>query len=651
MELNGFNSDDYIYLELNNDLKNENVEISKGTILRFKRSEFDIFSRLMYQGFSNNLEFVKKEKLNDDDILPTQVYEKIYFKADGTAEVCLWPKERYCFNEWVREHLFTNSDIKFSFTGPSGPIKDLNYDAINRGCKKTLPDKDKLPMIEIGDENVDLIFSYKEGEELDFKNLGVMSFLIDHEMGSLLLNSRALVADEKLKYFEADFKNAFHASDGIFDDGYCIFRYYKINDDIKVEDTISLPYIHLHDCSFDEEGYLRYVYLETFSSMDFRRLDEEFIHEFATEVPLQEAKTMHEERLKKKKAEKDAQMAEWMEKEKKKQEELNNLYQERKFDENIFPGANGNFVQNVGLKRADDKKSLEEIREFYKKLKSINPDVLSKMYFYGGTIPYVLTDAPSSRDFSDVDIFVPISEMSRVREELNEIPSFEVYFDSKKLTEEYHFTSRVKNNELIENNSITDTLELLASLNSDDTVLDENGCTPLENFFMERRNENQVFQDYGLKGSLFGVNISIFPLYQYDGDLMAKSFNISDVYKYLLAVRVMNKTSLEGFAKNVKVFDSNINILPLEYTIISKESAINSAYIKREEKDAIDIDYIMKHKEELGINDEYIEYIRQNYPNYSIAIAYYLADAGVKKISGEYYKELMLMRKGELALS
>lgn len=299
----------------------------------------------------------------------------------------------------------------------------------------------------------------------------------------------------------------------------------------------------------------------------------------------------------------------------------------------------------------ENKKSLEDIKTFYKSLKSIDHDVLNKMYFYSGTIPYVLTSAEESRDFGDVDIFVPISEMARVREELNKIPSFEIYFDSKDLTSKYNFTSRVDNNEIAKSDSLENILELITSLQSDDNIIDENGQTPLENFFTGRKRKKQVLQDYGLKGSLFGVNISIFPVYQYKDDLMAKSFNISDVYEYLLAVRVMNKTSLDSFAKNVKVFDNNINILPLEYTILSKESAINSGYTKREEKDAIDIDYIMSHKEELGIRDEYIEYLRQYYLDYSIAVAYNLNGEVVEKISGEQYKEYMLMNKGKVTLS
>lgn len=649
MELNGFNSDDYIYLEMNNDLHNKHFDLNKGTVLRYKRSEFDVFSRLMSQGFYDNLEFVQKEKLKDDDVLPTQVYEKIYFKEDGEAYVCLWPKERYCFNEWVRDHLFTNSDFKFSLFGPPSSKRDLNYAAINQGCKKMLPDKDRLPMIEIGKKNIDLIFSYKKGEELDFNDPGVASFLMDRDMVALLLNSHAIVGDEKLKYFEEDFKNAFHASDGISSDDNCIFRYYKINDDINVKNQYQLPYIHLNESSFDDKGYLRYVYLETFSSMDFERQEEEIIREFATEVGIDEAKKMHTERLREKKRHDEEEMAEWIKEREEGERKPDEAYQEKKYDENIFPGVNGNFIHNDGHKD-ENKKSLEEIKEFYKNLKQINPDVLNKMYFYGGTIPYMLTSAESSRDFGDIDIFVPISEMTCVREELSKIPSFKIYFDSKDLTRKYHFNSEVESKELEKKDSLDDTIDFLAALQSDDNIVDENGQTALENYFT-RGNKTKVLQDFGLKGSLFGVNISIFPVYQYKNDLMAKSFNISDVYEYLLAVRVMNKTSLNNFAKNVNIYDNNINILPLEYTILSKESAIKSGYIKREEKDAIDILYIMKHKDELGISDAYIETIRENYPDYSIAIAYYLNGFRVEKMSGEKYKEYMLMNKGKMSLS
>ena len=38
MVLNGFNSDDYIYLQLNNNLEKQKLGYKKGQILRFKKS-------------------------------------------------------------------------------------------------------------------------------------------------------------------------------------------------------------------------------------------------------------------------------------------------------------------------------------------------------------------------------------------------------------------------------------------------------------------------------------------------------------------------------------------------------------------------------------------------------------------------------------
>jgi len=48
-------------------------------------------------------------------------------------------------------------------------------------------------------------------------------------------------------------------------------------------------------------------------------------------------------------------------------------------------------------------------------------------------------------------------------------------------------------------------------------------------------------------------NISVFPIYNYENNLMAKSFNIRDMYQFLLGVRVMNNTKLGDFARSVNL--------------------------------------------------------------------------------------------------
>ena len=127
---------------------------------------------------------------------------------------------------------------------------------------------------------------------------------------------------------------------------------------------------------------------------------------------------------------------------------------------------------------------------------------------------------------------------------------------------------------------------------------------------------------------------------------MAKSFNINDKNRFLLGVRVLNNENIENFVKNVEVYDCAFKILPLEYTLVSKKSAVNENYSFRSEKDKEDLEYILSHKEKLGITDEKIQEILSKYPNYSISIAYKVNDnATTTTMSGETYKELVLTNR------
>ncbi|MDE6141045.1 MAG: hypothetical protein K2G03_00435, partial [Bacilli bacterium] len=360
----------------------------------------------------------------------------------------------------------------------------------------------------------------------------------------------------------------------------------------------------------------------------------------AKEIPLEEAKKIHEERLKREEEAFQKEMKEFHEREEKHARELESAYEEKKDDVKIFPGAGGEFAQNYepslnhNDKEKNKKYTLAEIKEFYSKLKDINQSILDYMYFYGGTIPYLLTDANTSREFGDVDIFVPIEAMRYVREELQRQPSFEVDFDSIDVTSRVSLTSRIPGEEKDDTLGLA-VLGALMGICDDET---------LDNMFNNR--PKGTLQDFGLKGKLFGIKISIFPIYQYGGDLMAKSFNITDMYEYLLAVRVMNNTEVKGFAKNVQICGNNLHILPIEYVIISKESAIDHDFKKRIEKDKEDLAYIGEHHDELAIDDELKEKLKENYPDYSIAMAYFVGPKGVEKIGGEKYKDLMLMNSG-----
>lgn len=320
MEVNEFNSDNYIYLKLNNDFESKNYDLKKGRILRFLRSNLEdkVYSRLISQGISEGLQYNRKKEVLDADILPHQVNNSISFKENTRASLILWPHERYCLNDWMMEHLTNSEEFERDFSrGFYGKCKDINLDAIKRGCIEALPDKNRLPMIEVGKDNVELIFNFKKGEELDFQDPGVMSLLIDHEMGGLLSNSSVIEGKEKDELFISDFQNAFFDSDGISDDDdHCIYHYYKVNDDIKAKSFTDFPYIYVNVASYDTEGFINYIYMETFSRMDFSRYWEETIKEFAQEVPLEDAKIMHRERLRLEKIKEEEQMKEWEKEEK-----------------------------------------------------------------------------------------------------------------------------------------------------------------------------------------------------------------------------------------------------------------------------------------------------------------------------------------------
>lgn len=643
MELNGLNSDDYIYLRLNEDIENDAYKEKKGNTIGFTRRylESAIYSSIYYQGIDDILEITRKDEIKDTDILPTQVNESMVVKEDKVVDIRLFPNRSYVLNDWLISHL-TNDSTIYDFNDGSIQITDFNMRHIEKECSESLPKTSKYPMITTGDDEVRLKITFKEGESLDFTNPGVMSLLYDPNEIALLASSEVILDEEKEECFKQDFQNAFFANNGHLCSSEELFRYYRINDDVNVSFLGDLGTYDPTVVEKDEDDNLRIVYLnlDSYDDKQFKREAIVALNKVATEIPLEEAKKIHEARLIREKEEYDEMMREFHEKEEKHERELEEAYKNNKDNSEIFPGAGGHFVQTYKdpyqEKKEPKRYTLAEIKEFFNKLKDINKNVLDYMYFYGGTIPYMLTNADTSRDFGDVDIFVPIEAMRSVREELQHQPSFEVDFDSINVTSRVNLTSHIPTEEKDDTTGLG-ILFALMNPNADDETLSE----------LFNHNSNRCLQDFGLKGKLFGVNISIFPIYQYNNDLMAKSFNITDMYEYLLAVRVMNNTEVKDFAKNVQICGNNLKVLPTEYVIISKESAIEQGYQKRAEKDKEDLAYIQKHKEELAIDDEFKEQLKEKYPDYSIAMAYFVGPSGVEQISGEKYKDLMLLNQGK----
>ncbi len=311
-------------------------------------------------------------------------------------------------------------------------------------------------------------------------------------------------------------------------------------------------------------------------------------------------------------------------------------YEENMSDANYFPGAVGNFNQVI-LPNKEKLYDLKSIKEFYKalqKLKEKHPDILKEMIFYGGTVPYILLNKKgNTRKFGDVDIFVPIDKMQNIRCALYSLTDFSMNFDSQYLTEKSNF------------------------------IVGKRASTPL--FYgegMEAYREYEkaisrwereqraktIYQDFGFKGNLFGVNISVFPIYGYglndNLSLCAKSFRVDPNFEsdnYLLSTVVANKINVPSFYEYGKVYNNLIKYAPLEYTVASKMNAIQNGYKLRKETDEEDLKFIERNKEKLGINDDTINFYLENIPEYGIVKVFRVKkNYEIQRYNPESYKDM-----------
>ena len=235
MELNGLNSDDYIYLRLNKDLENATYKEKKGTTIGFTRAylESAIYSSIYYQGIDDILKITRKDDIKDTDVLPLQVNESMVVKEDKVIEISLFPNRSYVLNDWLISHL-TNDDTIYDYNEGKIKITDFNMKHIEKECSKNLPTDSKYPMITTKDNQVRLKITFKEGEILDFTDPGVMSLLYDPNEIALLASSEAILGEEKEECFKNDFQNTFFAKNRHLCSSEGLFRYYRINDDVNV---------------------------------------------------------------------------------------------------------------------------------------------------------------------------------------------------------------------------------------------------------------------------------------------------------------------------------------------------------------------------------------------------------------------------------
>lgn len=659
-----FKREDYIYLRyLEDDFENHK---KKGDIIRYTKEQLidNLVNRqfgYLFRQFEDKVEFVKNNDALEDDVMYDKVYKSIKVTEDINSEICLWEGDYLYLDEWFYNHLF-----EFSIPVIENITKEYLPDSNN--TNKLVKLKDGSPYV-----NGNIRMHFKKGELLDFSNPSVAVLLYNPSYLELFSKTELITGEEKQTLFEKNFK------DTIFEveKKYCTFhnerkceqRIYKIKDKYRFKEAKDLNcllerfYISTYNDNEiirDKEGYITHiVYSFKPDDNNFERLyEEESIEKIAERLSAEEALVVYQEECERiidedrKHWEQIAK--EEKEREQKERKQIKKAYESQKNNADIFPGTHGEFKHSDRLNESNGKYTLEQIKEFFKKLSKLNPEIVKHMCIYGGTIPYLLTNPNNCREFGDIDIFIPIQYMDKLRKMFAEEDSFYINCDSKEFTEFCMLTTKIPKEDpksivVREEQDGIDIQDLYDSFVSFMTpsynkkyFVDEEGIvhSPIYYHKEEELPYYKVLQDFGFKGSLFGINISVFPMYEYKDNLMAKSFNANNEKQYLLGVKIMNDTKIDKFIKNINICGTNLKMMPLEYTLVSKEGAIKDKYYKRYEKDQEDIKYILEHKDELGIDDELLEEIRKKYPDYSVSIAYTVTDP-VQIVDGNTYKKLL----------
>lgn len=327
----------------------------------------------------------------------------------------------------------------------------------------------------------------------------------------------------------------------------------------------------------------------------------------------------------------------------KKEETKAKIYEANKNNPEYFPGVRGNYKQVLleeGRKVIPEKEySLAQIKNFYHTLLSfagLSNEVKSSIIFYGGTIPYILcNESGNTRKFGDVDIFMPVSMMQRFRYELRQ--ELDYIYDSIELTRRIGLTAkgfRIKS-PLLWWDEESESYEQFER---------RRGLAEIE------AGKNAIYQDYGFNAILFGINISVFPLYDWtfeDGNIgvCAKSFRLSKEkgdWNFLLNTIVSKGITIDDFYNEVCILGYNAKATKTEYTIASKRNAVKFGYVLRKETDEADLRYIETHSSELGIDESQVEFFMKNIPDYGVSHVYRITRSGdANEMSSEAYKHVV----------
>lgn len=231
--------------------------------------------------------------------------------------------------------------------------------------------------------------------------------------------------------------------------------------------------------------------------------------------------------------------------------------------------------------------TFKEIKSFYDKISLFPQEILDSIIFYGGTILYVASQSTDvERCFGDLDILVPEDKLDIVREYLKSTNELTIQYDGKKVVEKYNINSKDK------------------------------------------------IQDFGFKGILYGIKLSVHPISQNDrNEIITKWIKTKDDDIDLIAnCTMLNNSNLEEILTRISYNDK-------ELTIIKPEINIGWKMRRMEGHDEQDIKFVLDHKEKLNIDESQIEYFRNKMPDYDVSIAYKIVNNKIKELGKGLYDD------------
>lgn len=317
MELNGFNSDDYIYLQFNNDFEDHNyINYKKGQITRFSVEGLrNLLLDKKYYG--DIIELIPKENITKYDLLPYQVYEGVLVKEAGKInQVNIRSNDLIIIDEEFKRRFHSSriGETCFgSFSYNTANTEELNkitkketiYDSKNKFLSKesealtclglqcldssrnldNLLKQNNIEKIYKTNYTFDLYIDTKAGDFLSFKYPSIALLFMDNKWTKFIANTHFLTPEEELIQFKKDFENRI----------LCGRTYYKLNDNIKIKNINDFQkkeifpknfdyemffdnritffgWNELDNYDLDNDGYVKYVWIN-----DSEELEEEIL--------------------------------------------------------------------------------------------------------------------------------------------------------------------------------------------------------------------------------------------------------------------------------------------------------------------------------------------------------------------------------------